>query len=182
MSINELTSIVAPPLEPSEAPVSAAWLPVESRLGVALPHDYKKLIEIYGSGRINEFLWVFNPFSANNNINLERQVDTQAQVMAEVRSGGEVVPFESFPRVDGILPFGITDNGDVLYWRTFGNSDEWTVVVSESRTPEWESFDLSASAFLVNIIKRKIVCKFFPLSFSELPASFETADALEASQ
>ncbi|WP_051711572.1 SMI1/KNR4 family protein [Andreprevotia chitinilytica] len=172
---NNLVAIIAPPSNPSELPSEGGWAAVEKRLGVSLPDDYKRFIETYGSGCIGRFLWIFNPFSKNQNLNLERQIVTQAKVLEELQTYGEVMPFKSFPEQEGILPFGITDNGDLLFWRTIGRPDDWSIVVNEARSPEWEDFNLSISEFLTEILKRQLVCNCFPKSFPSLPLSYEAS-------
>ena len=120
MAIEHLMAVLVPPVNPFETPAAGAWASVEGRLGVPLPSDYKRFIETYGSGNIGNFLWIFNPFSNNENLNLERQVVTQAEVLNELRSYGESVPYKPFPEQGGILPFGITDNGDLLSGKQLG--------------------------------------------------------------
>lgn len=173
MAILHLTSIVPPPSNPSEVPVQNSWKAIEQRLEVSFPDDYKEFIETYGSGRIGQFLWIFNPFSGNENINLERQIGTQANVLSELQSYGEIIPYKSFPEREGILPFGMTDNGDVLFWLTKGDPNEWGVIVNEARSPAWEIFDLSMSRFLAGILQKKVICNIFPKSFPDLPITFE---------
>lgn len=173
MAIDYLKAVISPPMNVSEARGAGGWAGVEGRMGTALPNDYKEFIDAYGSGQIGGFIWVFNPFSINENLNLEKQAIRQATVLDELRSYGEVVPYESFPSVGGILPFGITDNGDVLFWQTGGNPNDWTVLVNEARSPEWEVFSSSLTRFLAEILSRKVVCRAFPKKFPGPAVRFE---------
>lgn len=175
MTINYLTLQLPPPVNPSEIPTTGAWTVLERRLGTMLPDDYKEFIELYGSGRVGRFLWIFNPFSANENLNLEKQIATQANVLFELQSYGEAIPYKSFPEPGGILPFGITDNGDVLFWRVTGDPNNWHVVVNESRAPDWEGYELSMSRFLAEILQRHLTCNIFPKNFPEQPVIFEAS-------
>lgn len=38
------------------------------------------------------------------------------EVLKDLRSYDEVIPYEPYPIPGGILPFDRTDNGDVLFW------------------------------------------------------------------
>ena len=172
MAIQDITQVLTPPAHPFEQPVSREWMAVENRLGTSLPDDYKAFIEVFGSGTIDSFLWVLNPFSSNPNLNLEHQIKIQADVLEELASYGEAIPFKSFPEKDGILPFAMSDNGDVLYWQTSDDPAQWKVVANESRGPDWAQFDLSMTDFLAQILKRQLVCTIFPDSFPSLSASF----------
>jgi hypothetical protein len=173
MSIDYLKAVIPPPIAVFEASGTSGWASVEGSMGTRLPEDYKKFIDTYGSGQLGGFVWIFNPFSSNNNLNLERQAILQATVLKELRSYGEVVPYESFPSHGGILPFGITDNGDVLYWKTGANPSDWPVLVNEGRSPEWEAFSHSATRFLAGVLSGRVVCRSFPKSFPGSAPRFE---------
>lgn len=175
MAIDELIAVMTTPDVPFEAPSTDGWASVEARLGTSLPEDYKKFINLYGSGKIANFLWIFNPFSSNENLNLERQVELQSAVLGELEEYGEKNPYKSFPAPGGVLPFGITDNGDVVFWRTEGETSRWSVAVNESRAPEWEIFDLSMSQFLAALLAKKITCKIFPKNFPGAHPFFESS-------
>jgi hypothetical protein len=173
MTIDYLVNEIKPPKNPSETPAQGGWVPVEKRIGTLLPDDYKEFIELYGSGCIDKFLWVFNPFSLNENLNLERQLSIQARVLADLKLYGEVIPYKTFPDKGGILPFGVTENGDVLFWRTEGMPNDWSVVVNDARAPAWNSFELSMTQFLAELLQRKLVCSIFPNDFPGPSAVFE---------
>ena len=173
MAINHLVNLLIPPRNPPDLPPGDGWATLEARMKVSLPEDYKDFIRSYGSGRISNFIWIFNPFSGNENLNLERQIDVQSKVLAELASYGEVIPYALFPKPGGLLPFGITDNGDVLFWVIDNTPDEWPVVVNGARTPTWERFDLSMSEFLASVLNRQIAVSIFPGNFPEGLPVFE---------
>jgi hypothetical protein len=64
-----LKNLMRPPANPSELPDRAGWGPVEAALGLMLPEVYKAFISTYGTGAVDGFLWVFNPFSENQPLN-----------------------------------------------------------------------------------------------------------------
>lgn len=173
MTIDHLLAVMAPPVNPTEIPGPRAWKAVEGRLGMPLPIDYKEFIEIYGSGKIADFLWIFNPFSINENLNLEKQIENQARVLAELQLYGESIPYRLFPERGGVLPFGITDNGDVLFWLTAGAPDDWVVVVNEARAPNWELYNFSMSGFLAAVLQRQVLCGIFPKDFPGFSIGFK---------
>ena len=132
------------------------WEKVEERLGLGLPTDYKEFITLYGSGRISKFVWIFNPLSKRKNINLFEQVERQLSALRTLSSEfREQCPYKLFPASGGLLPVGLTDNGDVLHWLTSESPSNWSVVVNASRGPEYQRFDHSLSTFLVRILTRK---------------------------
>jgi hypothetical protein len=109
------------------------------KLGAHLPQDYKDFIDFYGGGKIAGFISIFSPFSENINLNVINQFSQQSGVLRELASSGEVLPYPAFPAVGGIIPVGMTDNGDVIYCRA--GEAKWSVVVNEARGPEWEAYD-----------------------------------------
>jgi hypothetical protein len=170
MGIETLQAILKSPEQPRETPKQENWEEVVNRLSLPLPTDYRKYIELYGTGRIDKFLWILNPFSVNANLNLFEKVRVELDALRELQASGEFLPYPLFPEKGGLLPFGITDNGDVLHWLTRGAPDEWQVVVNESRAPEYEEFRLGLADFLAQILSRSAICRIFPRSFpSALP-------------
>src|SRR5947209_4673448 len=133
MSIELLESIIAPPENPQEVPDSTLWQAVETDL-TRLPADYKDFVSRYGTGSIDSFIWIFNPASRNPHLNFQQQVRKQLEVLREINER-ETEPFiPLFPNSSGVLPFGITDNGDLLFWETNGDPDNWAVGVFEARS------------------------------------------------
>ena len=76
-----------PPANPVESPRADDWQLVEARMLVELPSDYKEFIATYGTGAVDNFLWVLNPFSHNDNLNLIKQVGLRSRISASVRRG-----------------------------------------------------------------------------------------------
>jgi hypothetical protein len=75
---------------------------------------------------------------------------TLNQQYDQVVNGRDNIPFADFPTHGGLLPFGGTDNGDIVSWITGGAPDEWDVFFWEFhglKTIELKS--LSFSEFLV---------------------------------
>jgi hypothetical protein len=167
MSIEQVTAVLTPPPSPVETPRHAEdWAAAEADLGTPLPADYKAFIEQYGTGVVDDFLWVFNPFSANEHANLASEARGRLDALRSLRDEFEVdIRHELFPAVGGLLPFGATANGDVLFWETAGEPRNWTVIVSDARAPEYEHFRSNMTDFLHDILSRKEVCRIFPGSF-----------------
>ncbi len=118
-SFARLSAAVPPPPDPCEAGTSEGFDQVEARLAIRLPEDYKQLITAFGTGSWKEFIWVLNPFSANTFLNLFDQATRQLDSEREIRrKRPNELPFPLHPESGGLLPWGLTDNGDRLYWLT----------------------------------------------------------------
>jgi hypothetical protein len=53
--VRQLAQLIAPP---DPHPSHKDWGTVESELGIELPEDYMELIDTYGGGRFDGYLWV----------------------------------------------------------------------------------------------------------------------------
>lgn len=73
MIIKNLVKILPPPSAPSESGKGKAWPKFAGR--VEFPADYVELINTYGSGRIANFVVIFNPFAEDENINFLSSLD-----------------------------------------------------------------------------------------------------------
>jgi HEAT repeat protein len=134
--LEALVRLMSPPTEPRDAGDPERWPQIELRLGRRLPSDYKAFVATYGSGRVGEFLNVANPFSDNPHV---RDLPGEMlQVYRDIRKF-EHIPFPIHPEPGGLIPWGDTDNGDVLFWVADppDDPDRWSIAVSEVRGPGW---------------------------------------------
>ncbi|MCB1633866.1 MAG: SMI1/KNR4 family protein [Xanthomonadales bacterium] len=151
--------------KPVERPTQSAWDNFARILGTELPDDYKEFVSTLGTGVIDDFLWIFNPASTNPHLNLFTQRDECLSALRVVSDHGEPIPYGTFPENGGLLPFGATDNGDVLYWITRGRPADWKVVVNESRGPAWVEYSMGFSRLLGDLLRGHIQCPIFPHDF-----------------
>jgi len=173
VSIAVLKRLVVPPSSPLEVPLSPPWDNLEQTIGTPLPNDFKACVETFGSGSFDNFLWVLNPFSANPHLRLADQIKRTLGALRELKSDDpEELPYSLFPEDEGLLPWGMTDNGDGLYWHTGGDTSRWTVVVNAARDPECEEFPLGLTDFLVQILSKKVRSDIFPGDFPHTNPAF----------
>ncbi len=171
MNIDSLLNNLLPPQKPVEIPTVEDFLAVEKQLG-NLPDDYKTFIARYGTGVINHFIWILNPATANQHLNLVSGGEPVIGALRELRSTGERCPYALFPETHGLLPFGKTDNGDSLFWLRIGEPNQWPVVVNAARDAEYEKFDCRMTDFLEGILTRQLKCSIFPAEFPNEPPIF----------
>jgi len=162
---------IAPP--PADAPRSPELAPA----ALSLPDDYAALASEYGPGGFGSFLWILVPGAANENLDLVVQTERQLEALRAVRDDGEPVPYEPAPARGGLLPWAITDNGDVGYWAVAdpGDPGSWTVVFNEGRGPQWHAYDGGAVAFLVDWLEGRERPTVFPEDVPYEPGTFEPA-------
>jgi HEAT repeat protein len=136
--LDALVSVMPAPAVPLDPGRSDGWPWIERQVGLRLPSDYKAFIAAYGSGRVAEFLGVFNPFSDNPHVRLPVAAEANHKIYREIRTF-EHIPFPIHPEPGGLFSWGQTDNGDVMFWVTDppDEPDRWAIAISEVRGPGW---------------------------------------------
>ncbi|MCP4247707.1 MAG: SMI1/KNR4 family protein [bacterium] len=175
MLIEHLTKIFPPPKLPLETGSDQDWAPTEQAIGANLPDDFKAFTNLYGTGYINEFLWIRNPFAKLPALNLLERCREQLDALRILKAdcGDAEVPYPVYPDPGGLFPWAGTDNGDVLYWSTLGNPSQWTIVINEARGPIWEEYDCSMVAFLLRLLTGQVSSEVLPDGFPRPGATFK---------
>lgn len=167
-ALKALIQIIPTPTPPSYDGRESDWPVIESILELRLPEDFKKLVAVYGTGCFLQFLYPLSPFAPfNTSLNLLSGATKQRLVA--YRSGQDEFPqytptFPTYPHESGLFPWGITVNGDTLFWLREGQPENWPTVVCDSKfTKEYsERFDMTATEFLYRLFSGKIEPKAFP--------------------
>jgi hypothetical protein len=177
MSLGRLNGVLPVPFRVPGQHDEGQWKAVEQEIGAILPTDYKELVAVYGTGCIDGFLWVFNPFSTNPYLNLVSRAKGSLEGLRTSHADlGEQLPFPVFPEDCGVYPWGVTDNGDELFWRFHNGQLQHPLVIAEARGPEWQEFDLSVTDFLYSLLARIIVVRVFPDDFPADKHAFLSED------
>ena len=140
------------------------WEEVEKKIGITFPEDYKLFIDSYGEGGINGFLWILSPFSENENLNSIEKFKLMQDAYINMQGEfPEQFSFDFYNGKRGLFPWGITDNGDELFWNFKGDILE--IVVYESRYARNMSYIMGMEEFLCKLLKKEIECPIFPDDF-----------------
>jgi hypothetical protein len=169
--LERLRLLLPPPVDPVEPGRPDGWAGIEARLGTGLPGDFKAFTELYGSGQVDEFLYLFNPFAAGRDGNLLFEKDRVLEAYAQTRARfPRRLPLPPFPEPGGVLPLGRTDNGDELFWVTEGDPDAWWVTLLESRTTMQEDHHLPVTGFLVQLAAGELASQVIPAEVTNRPS------------
>lgn len=137
------------------------WNDVQKEFNILFPEDYKKIISLYGSGAINNFLWIFSPFSSNKNLNIiNKFYEIKDSYEYMKKNSPEKLPLEYYNGKKGIFPWGITDNGDELYWNY--TEEGVGILVYASRYSDMIMYNMNLSDFLVELLRNRFFCNIFP--------------------
>ena len=178
--LERLQQLLPPPAKPVEPGRPDGWPAVEATLGTGLPADFKAFTELYGSGTVDDFLYLFNPFATGQDGNLLAEKDRVLAGYRQTRARfPERLAWPPFPEPGGVLPLGRTDNGDELYWVTDGQPDQWLVALVEARAALQELHRMPVTGFLAALAAHQLTSQILPKDvldrpshqFSVLPAS-----------
>lgn len=158
------------------------WERAEAELGTPLPSDYKEYVYWFGPGHIEDFLYIGVPGVENKNGSLlghagrlRKILDGRRRLQGRI-AGGFKQPHPLFPEEGGWLPWGITVDGDFLFWVTSSNiPDEWTIAAA-SREDEIGKFDGKFTDYLNSYIWDADAMDFFPQENEGEPFQFYPLD------
>lgn len=174
MTFKELLSIMAPPQKPIDSGAGKAWPEIKS--GLPFPSDYIEFINAYGSGRIADFIVVFNPFSNEQDINFFEQFKLILGDLDELnKSDPDYYTYPVFSMSGGLIPIGVTDNGDYIFWaaKSGEHSDLWRVAIVAARSPEVEYLNTGLVSTLAGLLAGTIKPTSFPSSFAKGVTRFD---------
>ena len=77
--MDPLLNLITPPPDPEETGTPKTWEKIEAQLGLQLPPDYKALIDHYGTGSFADLIFVYNPFTQIEYLNLFYALETLHQ-------------------------------------------------------------------------------------------------------
>jgi hypothetical protein len=138
----------------AECDISVDWDFISRSWGTKFPDDYRRFIEIYGAGEIENFLAIFKPEPKGGVPGQESggMVGESATVEA-VWAGGVRLPelANSTPR---IISWGVDVNVNILCWdASHDHPDKWPILVYGADDNLWSRYDCGMVEFLTRILR-----------------------------
>lgn len=131
------------------------WAAVETRLGTALPGDYKRLVEIFGEGAFDGYLQLQVPGAAFESGDIVRHTEWLGE-WARTRGGRLWEPYEVYPVPGGLLKWASSEQADEFYWLTEDpDPDRWPVLVTQDIPDSWVRFDGTTAEFVRRMLTER---------------------------
>lgn len=162
MYLEKLKTILRVPEKKYNIGTPQDWMGFQKKFNIKFPSDYVKFIETYGTGSINNFLWILTPYESNQNINIFSKAEIMRDsynYMKNMFPG--IFSYCIYPDEGGLLPWGYTDNSDELYFDLKND----TIIVMESRYSDIYEYKMGMIEFLYKLFMKDINCNAFPESF-----------------
>ncbi|MCX4857705.1 SMI1/KNR4 family protein [Streptomyces canus] len=163
--------------EPSaNGDVERDWRALEFRSGIEFPHDYKGFVSAYGSGCLNDQLYLSHPrgVAGDDGLRLESLWEQAGYAYAELfRTSPHMYPYAVYPTAaDGCLPIARSSSGNHVFLSP-PNSEgkDWSIVIEMG---EWVDLPLSFTDFLWKALQGDL-----EVPIIEDEPSFEPVGALE---
>jgi hypothetical protein len=133
---------------------SVDWAALEAVLGTALPSDFRSLAEAYPVLVIDDFLSVSVPRPGTEESWASQS--REDEILQDLYEMGDTEDYVPYPQSGGLISWGDSNSGDVLYWKTSpADPDAWPVVVRTDNA-EWFEFPVGAVEFLAGVYGRTI--------------------------
>jgi len=130
------------------------------------PKDFENYVKEDKPLYICEFVRIFSLLDNNHQENFFTQKDNILEDLQYLKNEDGAYKFTLYPKKNGLLPFGVNDNGDYLFWQVCSNkSDEWKVAILPSRSNQVELLDENFLSFIQKLKNNELVCNSFPKLF-----------------
>jgi hypothetical protein len=178
LTLDMLLDVMNPPIYPVEAVDQTQWDIFELITGITLPNDYKNYLGVFGTGIIGGVILPYNPFCIRPLLQIHYTGRIWMQEALAIQAlkwqfGPHVFPYPVYPEPDGLLPWGQTENGDRLFWRTHGSPNNWHIVINEVRSSIFEAFDGSMTKWIHGLITGAIESTIIPYDALDQTNLFE---------
>ncbi|MFJ3724084.1 hypothetical protein ACIPYQ_16130 [Streptomyces sp. NPDC090045] len=128
------------------------WASVETRIGTALPSDYKQLAELFGHGAFDGYLQLHTPDARFKSDDIVLHTEWLGE-WAGTHDSGLWEPYEVYPAPGGLLEWASSEQADQFYWLTGDpDPDRWPILVTEDIPDSWRRFDGTTAEFVYRLL------------------------------
>jgi hypothetical protein len=148
-SFERLCQLVSPPQHPLYN--RGDWDAVENELELALPDDYKRLIDAFGQGT-----FVGQAFCSGLLISSylgPARADQRAKGFSAYLHSIGPIPYGLYPDKPGLLGFGSYADKDTIAWNTKGTPTDWSIILYDPESGVHEAHGIGFLEFLIRVLE-----------------------------
>ncbi|MCA5894061.1 hypothetical protein LEP48_11980 [Isoptericola sp. NEAU-Y5] len=159
-------------LTPPAAPYD--WAGTEQRLEMAVPEDFRQLLDAGGAGQWFGYIRLFAPGHPLPSQDLLESPGVFRDLLVLWDDDPEFRP-DDLPEDSRLIAWANTGNGETVFWRVDPGASpaDHTVYVEDADGERWERFDLGATAFLEGIMNGSVECELFSDTFLRVDRVFD---------
>ncbi|MEU2165479.1 hypothetical protein [Streptomyces sp. NPDC019208] len=142
------------------------WSSMEEDLGTALPEDYKRLAETFGTGEFSESMRVLS-VDATRQFDLTHIWHTYLDTSPEDGPDPVLKPYQTYrPARRGLIPWAFAEMECSYFWLASAEEDPatWPIVTRGNPYP-WHEVSMSTSEFVYRVLTDP---EFEPFSIARL--------------
>lgn len=168
-ALSSLTRLCPPPMTQAR---SSRGLPGEG--GLVIPPSHTVMLELYGPGCFNDFLWIYE----NSHPDIWPNIGARSRESSEILSGKDIPNIRAIMGRLGATPgdliqWGSTDNADSLFWIPVGPEDRWPTLIIEAGQLDFLVIEEQSPAVVLGLLEGTLDCPFFPVEFRDSDPLFE---------
>jgi hypothetical protein len=153
--VEALMALVPPPRAPHEVPPPEQWALAESRMGIAIPQDFREIVTAYGTGALDGFLILLNPSSSRSHLDL-LQYDADMEMIRLVCNRAR-----ELTGAERLVPIGYTINGDEIFY-AIEDRVPTSILLVEGRGGDCERHRMPLAEWLVGMMRGTLRIRMFP--------------------
>ncbi|GAB2929727.1 hypothetical protein [Streptomyces mayteni] len=157
----DLTTLCPPPATPVRPVLSG-----EQTVRPTIPESHRALVDTYGVGCFDEFLWIYGLGAENPHQDIVAATDSMRAILRGMR----IAEIREALRVYGLGPdelvqWGGTDNGDALLWVPVGDPGAWPTLIIETGQLDFALLEGSSTRIILDLLTGALRVRCFPEDF-----------------
>ncbi len=148
-----LIRALRPPVHGGDQVDWSAW---RDELGFDFPSDYRRFMEVYGGGGIDQYLGIMS--LSGDGKDWRDEYGNVSAMFGERASGASVpCPYPAYSGLGGLVSWGVSAGPEFFYWLADSrNPDDWPVVIWSRSEFEWYRHDDGFSSFLLSALEGRL--------------------------
>ncbi|MGY6656848.1 hypothetical protein ACXIZN_32280 [Amycolatopsis sp. TRM77291] len=144
-------------------------------VGPAIPASHLDLLNAYGTGCFDEFLWIYGAGVENKHLDIHSRTHGMRKILRRNTADGirEVLRLYGVDASE-LIQWGGTDNADSLMWIPVGDPVGWPTLIIESGQLGFTVSPRSSTGVLLDLLTGVLRTDVFPFDFPSENPSFST--------